>query len=88
MGKYVMRMSKLLVAVAASALIATPAMANSAAPLSVAKAMNAKAATSAKKSNKQFGALSPLYVIGAIVTTVAVLEITGAIDIFDSSDSP
>lgn len=48
-----MRMGKLLTAVVASSLIAAPAMANSAASLSVAK--NVKASTSATKSNELAG---------------------------------
>jgi hypothetical protein len=48
-----MRMGKLLTAVVASSLIAAPAMATSATPLSAAN--NAKASTSAKKSNELAG---------------------------------
>ena len=46
-----MNARKLMAGVAASLLIATPALANQAAPLSIAKASNVKAVTSAKKSN-------------------------------------
>lgn len=76
-----MRMGKLMAAVAASSLIATPVMANSAAPLSVAKVANVKAATSTKKANK----LAPAILIG-VLATVAIIG--GAVVLADSDDTP
>lgn len=75
-----MRLKKLLAAVAASSLIATPALANGASSLSVAKAVNAKAATSAKKSNK----LSGTTIAVAVLATAAIVG--GIIAITDDSD--
>jgi hypothetical protein len=47
-----------------------------------------RAATDAKKANAQGEGISPLFIIGGIVAVVAVLELTGAINIFgDDSDS-
>lgn len=47
-----------------------------------------RAATDAKKSNAQGEGISPLFIIGGIVAVVAVLELTGAINIFGGdSDS-
>lgn len=80
-----MRMGKLLAAVAATSLLATPAMANSASSLSVAKAVNAKASTSAKKSNKLAGDAVVVGVVGAAMVAGAVLAITD--DDHDDSDS-
>jgi hypothetical protein len=71
-----MRMGKLLAAVAATSLLATPAMANSASSLSVAKAVNAKASTSAKKSNKLAGDAVVIGVIGAAMAAGAILAVT------------
>lgn len=65
-----MSVSKLMAAVAASVLIATPALANQAASLSVAKAASVKAKTSAKKSNNiapELGIGLGLLAVGAIV---------------------
>lgn len=48
----------------------------------------ARAATVDSKSNKQLGAVNPLFIVLGIVAIVGVLEITGAINIFgDDSDS-
>lgn len=77
-----MRMGKLLVAVAASALVATPVMAkevaavgaNQASSLSIAKAVDVKARTSAKKSNKlapEAGVVIGLVVVGGTIAIVA-----------------
>ena len=82
-----MKLGKIAALAAATSMIA-------AAP--VAQAVNAsnlslsRASTTAGKSNKQFAEFSPLYVIGGIVATVAILEVTGAIDIFgdDEPESP
>ena len=76
-----MRMGKLLVAVAVSALVATPVMAkevavaaNQASSLSIAKAVDVKARTSAKKSNKlapEAGVVIGLVVVGGTIAIVA-----------------
>lgn len=49
-----------------------------------------RAATDASKSNAQGDGINPLFIVGGIVLVVAVLELTGAINIFgdDSPDSP
>ncbi|WP_067737523.1 hypothetical protein [Novosphingobium naphthalenivorans] len=72
-------MTQLLAAVAASSLIATPVMANSAAPLSVAKASSVKATTSAGKTNKQFmGSNTLLILLGiGIVAGGIALAVSG-----------
>lgn len=51
---------------------------------------NVRAATATSKSNEAAGSISPLYIIGGIIGVVAILEITGAINIFggDDPDSP
>lgn len=58
---------------------------SSAQTLSISNAAGSRAPTTNGKSNKQFG-ISPLFFILGIVGVVAILEITGAIDIF--SDEP
>ncbi|WP_067737577.1 hypothetical protein [Novosphingobium naphthalenivorans] len=73
-------MSKLLAAVAASSLLATPALANTAAPLSVAKVASVKASTSAKKSNK----LTPGVIVGVLAGAAV---IGGVIAIADDNNS-
>lgn len=71
-----MRFSKFLAAVAVSSLVATPVLAGEASSLSVANAVNAKASTSAKKSNKLDGgtlaisAIATAAVIGGVVALV------------------
>lgn len=75
-----MRMSKLLAAVAATSLVATPALANTAAPLSVAKVASVKASTSSKKSSK----LAPAVLIG-VLATVAIVG--GAVALADDNNS-
>ncbi len=80
-----MRMGKLLAAVAASSLLATPVMANSASSLSVAKAVNAKASTSAKKSNKLAGDAVVIGIVGGAMAVGAILAVTD--DDHDDSDS-
>lgn len=79
-----MRLNKLLAAVAASSLIATPALANGASSLSVAKAVNAKAATSAKKSNKLTGTTIAVAVLATAAIVGGIIAIT---DDGDDSDS-
>jgi len=67
-------MGKLLAAVAASVLVATPAMANQAASLSVANAAPVKAKTSSSKSNNlssEVGIGLGLLFTGALVAVVA-----------------
>lgn len=73
---------KFAAAAAATALVfSTTAVAGPASKLSLS---NARATTAAKKSNEIVA--SPLLIIAGIIGVVAVLEVTGAIDIF--SDSP
>ena len=74
-----MRLKKLLTAVAVSSLIATPALANEASSLSV-----AKAATSAKKSNKLSGTT---IAVGLLATAAVVGGILAITDDNDDSDS-
>ena len=71
-----MRLTHLLAAAAATSLIAAPAMANSASSLSVAKAVNAKASTSAKKSNKIAGDAVVIGVVGLAMAAGVVLAVT------------
>lgn len=79
-----MRISKLLVTVAATALVAAPAMANQASSLSVAKAANVKAKSSAKKANQ----VAPTGVIVGIAAAAAVgLGIYVAVDEEDEAES-
>ena len=86
MGHSIMRTIKLLAAVAASSLIATPVLANSAAPLSIAKAANVKASTSGKKSNKilGMGATTAVIIGGAVVAGAVII----ATNDDNNSDSP
>jgi hypothetical protein len=79
-----MRLKNLLTAVAVSSLVATPALANEASSLSVAKAVNAKAATSAKKSNKLSGTT---IAVGLLATAAVVGGIIAITDDNDDSDS-
>lgn len=68
-----MRVGKLLAAVAASVLIATPALANPAGSLSVAKAASVKAKTSSKKANNiapELGIGLGLLAAGALVVVL------------------
>ena len=71
-----MRLTHLLAAAAATSLIAAPAMANSASSLSVAKAVNAKASTSAKKSNKIAGDAVVIGVVCLAMAAGVVLAVT------------
>lgn len=77
---------KFAAAAAATALVfsATAAQAGAASSLSLSKA---RATTAAKKSNDIVA--SPLFIVLGIIGVVAVLEVTGAINIFDDKpDSP
>ena len=80
---------KFAAAAAATALVfsATAAQAGSASALSLSQN---RAATTVKKDNKQVGPINPLFFVLGIVGVVAILEVTGAINIFgdDSPDSP
>lgn len=80
-----MLFKKMATATAAAALLLA-GTANAAQSLSLAN--SPVAATVSKKSNKQFGAISPLFIIGGILGTLVILEVTGAIDIIEDSDSP
>ena len=80
-----------VIAAASSMLLATTAaQANSAAALSLrnAPAAEARASTTAQKESKLMG--TPLFGIIGIVAVVALLEVTGVINIFgdDEPDSP
>ena len=77
-----MGVSKLFAAVAASALIATPVLANPAAPLSVAQASSVKAKTSGKNSSK---AVAPGLAVGIGLLAVGAVVLVVADD--DDSDS-
>ena len=75
-----MRISNLLAAVAASSLIASPVLANSASPLSLANASSVKASTSGKKSNKLAS--------GVLIGVLALAAVTGGvIAIVNNGDS-
>lgn len=76
-----MRISKVVAAVVASSLFATPVMANTASSLSVAKAVGAKAGTPAGKSSKLTGS----EVLIGVLATAAV--IAGAVVAIDGSGS-
>lgn len=75
-----MRLTHLLAAAAASSLIAAPAMANDASSLSV-----AKAATSAKKSNKLAGDTILIGLVGGAMAVGTILAITDDNDEADSN---
>ncbi|MFZ5749192.1 MAG: hypothetical protein ACOY45_16230 [Pseudomonadota bacterium] len=78
---------KKLSAIAASALLVLSGTAAQAAAVNSLSLNNVRASTAKKNAN---GIVPiPLLVIAGIVASVGVLEITGAIDIFDDSpDSP
>jgi hypothetical protein len=82
-----MRISKLVAAVVATSLFATPVLANTASSLSVAKAVGAKAGTSAKKSSRLTGAETVLAVLAAaaIAAGVAVAADSGSNNAPDSN---
>lgn len=79
---------KIALAVAASTMVLGGfAHASAAQSLSL-KNVPVRAATATSKSNAQADGISPLIIIGGIIVVVAVLEATGAINIFgDDSDS-
>lgn len=85
-----MRFGKLLTAVAASSLIAAPALANPAATLSLAKVSGVKASTSAGKSNKQASPhISPFLIIGGIAGGAGLIAYAVSQNNHDNSpDSP
>lgn len=80
---------KIALVVAASTMaLSGVAHASAAQSLSL-KNVPVRAATGAAKSNAQSDSISPLFIIGGIIVVVAVLEATGAINIFgDDPDSP
>jgi hypothetical protein len=83
-----MRTSKLLMALAASSLMAAPAIAGPASSLSVAKAYSAKTSTSAKKSNDLVGLFGgSLLLAGVVAAAVVVGAIVVVADDDDDSDS-
>lgn len=63
---------------------------SSAKSLSLAGAAGARTGSAKGKSNKQFGELSPLYILGAVVVVIGILEATEVISIFgdDEPTSP
>ena len=79
---------KIALAVAASTMaLSGVAHASAAQSLSL-KNVPARAATDSSDANAQSEAISPLFIVGGIIAVVAILEITGAINIFgDDSDS-
>jgi hypothetical protein len=86
-------MKKFIAMAAASALLlgSTAAQAGSASALSLsnapAKTSAVRASTVAKKKNGIVPG-SPIFIIGVILGAVVALELTGAINIIDDSDSP
>ena len=78
---------KLAVVTAASALVlaSTAAQAGSASALSLHNAPAARASTGAQQESKLLPG-SPLFAILGIIGIVAVLEVTGAINIFGDDD--
>ena len=81
---------KIALAVAASTMaLSGVAHASAAQSLSL-KNVPVRAATATSKSNAQAESISPLFIIGGIIVVVAILEVTGAINIFgeDSPDAP
>lgn len=83
---------KLSTAAAAAALLLSGtahAATSSAQALSLRNAPVERVATPATESSQQMEGATPLFIIGGIIAIVAVLELTGAINIFgDDSDSP
>lgn len=79
---------KIALAVAASTMaLSGVAHASAAQSLSL-KNVPVRAATDSSKANAQAEGISPLFIVGGIIAVVAILEITGAINIFgDDSDS-
>lgn len=80
---------KIALAVAASTMaLSGVAHASAAQSLSL-KNVPVRAATNSSGANAQAESISPLFIVGGIIAVVAILEITGAINIFgDDSDSP
>ena len=79
---------KIALAVAASTMaLSGVAHASAAQSLSLS---NVRTSTTVSKSNEAAAGISPLFIIGGIIAVVAILEVTGAINIFgdDSPDSP
>ncbi|HEY0623101.1 hypothetical protein [Sphingomonas sp.] len=79
---------KIALAVAASTMaLSGVAHASAAQSLSL-KNVPARSATNVSESNAQAEGISPLFIVGGIIAVVAILEVTGAINIFgDDSDS-
>lgn len=82
-----MRISKLVAAMVASSLFATPVMANTASSLSVAKAMGAKAGTSAGKSSRLDGSETLIAVLAAAAVVAGIVVIAGGSGNNDAPDS-
>jgi len=78
---------KIALAVAASTMAMSGIAHASAAQSLSLKNVPARATSVNAKSNADIGGISPLYIIGGIVVVVAILEATGAINIFGDSDS-
>lgn len=74
-----------LIAAASTMAVSGVAHASAAQSLSI---KHVRAATVSPESNEAAASISPLFIVGGIVAVVAILEITGAINIFgDDSDS-
>lgn len=82
-----MRINKLVAALVASSLFATPVMASSASSLSVAQAVGAKAGTSAEKSSKldATGTVVAVLAAAALVAGIVVIADGGGNDSPDSN---
>lgn len=77
---------KIALTVAASTMaLSGIAQASSAQSLSLS---SVRASTATSKSNEAAASISPLFIIGGIVAVVAVLEITGAINIIGDDEEP
>lgn len=85
-----MAFKKLAASAAAALLIASTSAAQAATASSLSLSNAARAATASENANEQFAEFSPLYVLGAVVVVVGILEVTEAINIFgdDEPDSP
>lgn len=82
---------KIVLAAAASTMaLSGVAHASAAQSLSLKNVRASTATAKSGKSNQAAGSISPLFIVGGIIAVVAILEVTGAINIFgdDEPDSP
>ncbi len=82
-----MKLKNIAVAASAALLLASTSAAQATSAQKLSLTTVERVGSDAGKSNEQLGPINPLFIVLGLIGVVAVLEITGAIDLFESDSN-